>query len=480
MSSPVRMVYCAFPCYGKPHPHAARQFWARSVDPSGPYKDVPRVQDDAGSSLLGNSFDSHWATALNFQASGQPVTHFAMLHSDIVPQDWWLDQLLHDLQEAKADVCAAVVPIKDARGLTSTAIDNPNDGWDVLRRLTLQEVARLPEVFTAADCGYPDNLLLANTGCWVCDFTRPWRFRVNFEIRNRIVYKTKEGEVLDPSRFYRTYPPDGKWQTQVRPEDWEFSRKVGRLGGKVICTRRVKLTHPGELPWPNAGDWGKEATDSVFARNFATPVASDVPLIDGWLSEAEGRALAEAAVGKDVLEVGSYKGLSTVWLARTARQVTAVDTFDGRATPKPGSTFDEFQNNLYRCGVYYKVAVHIGHSQFVLPVLSDASFDLVFIDGDHDYGSVCEDVRLSLRLLRPGGVLALHDYGRPEHPGVSERVNEMLHYNRATLSHTVGSVVFLHPVSTVPIDRACLPKEQSNGTPPAEPAGEAASATAAE
>ena len=42
--------------------------------------------------------------------------------------------------------------------------------WDVLRRITLTEASRLPTVFSAADCGYPNQALLANTGCWVCRF----------------------------------------------------------------------------------------------------------------------------------------------------------------------------------------------------------------------------------------------------------------------------------------------------------------------
>ena len=36
------------------------------------------------------------------------------------------------------------------------------------------------------------------------------------------------------------------------------------------------------------------------------------------------------ATAKNVLEIGSFCGRSTLWLARTAEHVTAVDTFDCR------------------------------------------------------------------------------------------------------------------------------------------------------
>ena len=70
---------------------------------------------------------------------------------------------------------------------------------------TMREVMALPEVFSAADCGYPDRLLLANTGCWVCRFDRPWRFSVHFEIRDRIQWRDADG---------------GGWVAQAIPEDW--------------------------------------------------------------------------------------------------------------------------------------------------------------------------------------------------------------------------------------------------------------------
>ena len=52
------------------------------------------------------------------------------------------------------------------------------------------------------------------------------------------------------------------------------------------------------------------------------------------------------------------------------------------------------------------------------------NLDLVFIDGNHDYHFVKEDIELWLPKVRPGGVLAGHDYGR--FSGVKKAVDELL------------------------------------------------------
>lgn len=404
----VPFLYMCMPCYSHPHGKAAKQFWARSCKPDGPNRDLRRIMDDSGNSLLGSAFDWHWAYALNLQRQGVAIRWFAMLHADVVPSDWWLDQLLSDLQETGADVMAACIAIKDTQGLTSTAIDDPDDDWDVLRRLSVSEITKLPAVFSAADCGYPDQQLLVNTGCWVCDFTRPWRharnpdgtLAVNFEIRNCIRPYFDKQQNLE------------LFETRVRPEDWEFSRKVGRLGGKVMVTRRVQVNHMGEFPWPNDGYWGIMELDESLRQKgkFSEPIKADVPLVEGWLTEAEGRLLARHARGKTVLEIGSWCGKSTVWMARECEQIHCIDIFTGMGTARPRDTFDDFRSNIRKYQVEDKVTVHRCLSTQALHNCPRI-FDFAFIDGSHDALHVAQDVQVVLRLLKPQGRIAFHDYG---------------------------------------------------------------------
>jgi predicted O-methyltransferase YrrM len=54
----------------------------------------------------------------------------------------------------------------------------------------------------------------------------------------------------------------------------------------------------------------------------------------------------------------------------------------------------------------------------------DASLDFVFIDGSHDYDSVCKDIDAWLPKVKPNGILAGHDYRYYE--GVRRAVDSKL------------------------------------------------------
>lgn len=286
LRAPTGLLYACQPGYGEGKKASKRQFWTRSIDPRGPYAGMQSVFDDHGNSLLADAFNVHWKTALNMQLAGQNVTRFAMLHDDVIPEDFWLEKLLAELDRTGADLVAAVVPIKDGRGLSSTALDDPEDPWEVYRRLTMYEVHQLPETFDASDCAwlfkgnalFPRNLLV-NTGCWVCDFTRLWRFKVHFQIHSRIAFvlgkefETKSGGIVPSGRIisndlYRE-GMTGAFINQVMSEDWDFSRQLARLDCKVLATRKVNVHHLGEFPYPSGdGTWGQWQHDESTRRKW--------------------------------------------------------------------------------------------------------------------------------------------------------------------------------------------------------------------
>ena len=398
---PKKVALLGMPGYGELTAGAARGFF-RAVD--GKSLDL-RLKIQA-SSLLAHNFNVLWAWALN-AARGGPVDYFAMQHSDIEPEDHWLDKLTGMLDSSGLDVLGVVAPIKDVRGLTSTAVARPDGNtWRVGHRLTMREVYRLPETFTSDDVGGP---LLLNTGLWVCRFREGWAKEVHFEINDRIVFDSKS----------ETYVPE------VEPEDWYFSRLLHELGLKVGCTRAVELGHRGGMTFGNAKPWGEYHYDREYLKASALPLPEFPHDCVGWLTEGEGAELARLAKGKVVLEIGSFCGRSTVCLAQTARSVGAVDTFDGRGTDHPGDTLKAFRDNLARYGVERRVNILRGTSADVLPTLPRI-FDLVFVDGSHDLESVRRDAALAAAVLKPGGLLAFHDYQSAIDPDVTEAVDELL------------------------------------------------------
>lgn len=440
------LIYVCHPSYASPVPYAAKQFWTAHTKAGSKWRGHLRLVSNGGS-LLANTFNQFWADALNRQVDGEDIKFFVMLHDDVVPAEGWVDQLLHDLIESNADLTAAVVPIKDYRGLTSTAIDDPADPFKPARRLTMREVYTLPEVFTAEDTGHGDRFLLANTGCWACRFDRPWRLAENADGTLKLFF-TINDEIRRG--------PDGKWQARVEPEDWNFSRRLGALGGRVTVTRRVELAHWGMIPFSNKhGDWGEWTFDRSTCDG---PIDPPVPLtsnridrfsnrrkrfldVHGWLSDAEGSKLAGLASDKHVLEIGSFCGLSTIWMARTAATVTAVDPHDGREQASGGkSTLEEFRKNLFSYGVDDRVNVIPGTSADVLPNL-DNMYDMAFVDGDHTVEGVRLDIELVSKRVKPGGIVAFHDYMSPSDPGVTPAVNEAVAAGRLTVLDRVDSLL---------------------------------------
>jgi predicted O-methyltransferase YrrM len=148
--------------------------------------------------------------------------------------------------------------------------------------------------------------------------------------------------------------------------------------------------------------------------------------VRGWMNALEGETLYNLARDRVVLELGSYAGLSTLCMAQSASRVVACDTFDGRATYAPGLTFPEFWTNISRYGFADKVTALVGTSCSALPFLAPI-FDMVFIDADHSYDAVLHDLQASVKLLKPGGILACHDYGMGDRPDVKKAIDDWRH-----------------------------------------------------
>lgn len=163
--------------------------------------------------------------------------------------------------------------------------------------------------------------------------------------------------------------------------------------------------------------------------------------VEGWMQPSELAWLATAAwEARRIVEVGSWKGRSTMALAESMPAdgiLWAVDTWEGdpgndcqmreMREAGPGSVRAEFERNLAEYLATGRVR------QLAMPSVDGAArllesegrvFDLAFIDAAHDHESVAADIRALLPLIRPGGVLAGHDYDGRGIPGVKRAVDE--------------------------------------------------------
>jgi hypothetical protein len=142
----------------------------------------------------------------------------------------------------------------------------------------------------------------------------------------------------------------------------------------------------------------------------------------GFLTEREARFLALVAACAPaqgvILEIGSFKGKSTVGLASVALRyglgpVITVDPHSGPSVTDPdvgasGSSWDDFRASVRTAGVESAVEAHRAFSRDLARGWT-RPIRFLWIDGDHTYRGAKEDIDLFGPHLVSGAIVALHD-----------------------------------------------------------------------
>ena len=152
--------------------------------------------------------------------------------------------------------------------------------------------------------------------------------------------------------------------------------------------------------------------------------------IQGWMQPVELEFLyQEAKKANSVLEIGSWKGRSThAILSGCKGMVTAVDHFKGSAqlgdaTNQMGKVEDVYKQFMENVGHFSNLRVIKATSREARVLLKDEKFDMIFIDGEHSYEAVKEDI--GLWQGRAKKILCGHDYC-PPWPPVMQAVDESI------------------------------------------------------
>jgi len=130
--------------------------------------------------------------------------------------------------------------------------------------------------------------------------------------------------------------------------------------------------------------------------------------IQGWIAPDELQFLYDTAKDmKTIVEIGSYKGKSTLALLQSGNKVIAIDHWLGsKGLTMKGNEYDEFIENTKG---YDNLEVIIGDS--IISADKIDKVDMVFIDGDHTYEGVKRDINAWLPKTK---FLCGHDYDLPE------------------------------------------------------------------
>ena len=189
--------------------------------------------------------------------------------------------------------------------------------------------------------------------------------------------------------------------------------------------------------------------DPVMARVLEANRKGKLPAID--VSAAQGRfleLLVRIAGARNILEIGTLGGYSTIWMARPLPP-------GGRVVTLEYSKMHALvaRANFQRAGLEDRIELRIGAALDILPgVESDglAPFDLIFIDADKPNNSNYVDwaVRMARRgtvivldnVIRDGGVIDAGS-GDPSIVGTREAFDLLGSHPRlkATALQTVGA-----------------------------------------
>lgn len=156
--------------------------------------------------------------------------------------------------------------------------------------------------------------------------------------------------------------------------------------------------------------------------------------IQGWMSEKELQWLAEIAIQcKKIIEVGCYQGRSTRAMAdNTTGIIYAVDPWNTAVYDNENRVIyysDDTTRHFFIANLYDKIKDRTVimfpnyFDTFLAPISAlDIDIGMIFIDADHRYDSVVEDIKHAITFSPR--IIAGHDYSQ-QWPGVMKAVDEL-------------------------------------------------------
>jgi predicted O-methyltransferase YrrM len=146
--------------------------------------------------------------------------------------------------------------------------------------------------------------------------------------------------------------------------------------------------------------------------------------VEGWLSDGQARCLWDAAAavraGGRIVEIGSFRGRSTIVLATARREgveLIAIDPHGGgdrgpqEIAPDAAAgeaDHETFHSNLRRAGVDSDVSHVRLPSEDALSAIP-GPIDVLYVDGAHRYAPARDDIERYGERVTPGGEMLIHD-----------------------------------------------------------------------
>lgn len=141
------------------------------------------------------------------------------------------------------------------------------------------------------------------------------------------------------------------------------------------------------------------------------------------------------SIDGDVLEIGSFRGKTTVFLSAAIdalnleKIVYSIDPYTETSSERGCSSEDieRAHETFVQATEGLKNHEHYRmYSDRAAVGLRNCSFSLIFVDGDHTYSGVMSDYHNFEPLLSSGGFMVFDDYRNPSWPGVGRAVDTII------------------------------------------------------
>ncbi len=139
--------------------------------------------------------------------------------------------------------------------------------------------------------------------------------------------------------------------------------------------------------------------DELLKQIVTDTEAKKIPLIQ--VSPETGKLLGmfiKMIGAKNVLEIGTLTGYSTIWMARALPPEGSVTTLE-----LTKAHADEALSNFKKAGLDGKISLKLGKAIESLDILTGSTFDLVFIDADKE--NCVNYFNKVINMVRPGGLI---------------------------------------------------------------------------
>jgi len=143
-----------------------------------------------------------------------------------------------------------------------------------------------------------------------------------------------------------------------------------------------------------------------------------------------------------VLEIGTFHGVTVSTWAAARPDVTFLSV-DPLLWKRAGLRWYENRRPNMR--------LLTGTVDDLMALRVAAIFDVVIVDGDHDYIPCYHDLESTYTLIKPGGSIAVHDYvkgrlRRTAARAVIRATNDFCRRYRYKIARTIGSTAFLEEI----------------------------------